>query len=343
MERVMAELANYFCEKDKLEVHLVLYGRHPEIFYQLSQQIIIHQPKTIFNNNLRFIYSLGRLYYLRQIVKKIKPKSILSFGEYWNSFVLIALFNLTYPIFISDRCSPEKKFSKIHTYLRKRLYPRAKGIIAQTNKSKDAYLAQSKQTNIKVIGNPIRKFQSQSENEKENVVLNVGRLIHTKHQDKLIELFLKINMPGWKLVVIGYDHLQQRNSEQLRSIIANNFAEDKVYLEGKKTNVEDYYSRSKIFAFTSSSEGFPNAIGEAMSAGVPVVAFDCIAGPSEMIQDNFNGFLIPLFDYEQFSEKLEMLMRNDDLRKNLGEQAGKDIQRFSVEYIGEKYLDFLLE
>ena len=145
------------------------------------------------------------------------------------------------------------------------------------------------------------------------------------------------------MIIVGYDHLQQKNFDRLKKIIRENNAESKVFLEGRQENVDSYYRRSKVFAFTSSSEGFPNVIGEAMSAGVPVVAFDCIAGPSEMIQDNFNGFLIPLFDYEQFSEKLVMLMRNDDFRKSLGEQAEKDIQRFSVEYIGEKYLKFLLE
>ena len=86
----------------------------------------------------------------------------------------------------------------------------------------------------------------------------------------------------------------------MRRIIADNNAEDKVFLEGKQADVETYYFKSKVFAFTSSSEGFPNVIGEAMSARLPVIAFDCIAGPSEMIKDNENGFLIPLFNFGQF-------------------------------------------
>jgi hypothetical protein len=72
--------------------------------------------------------------FLRKKVKLIKPDSILSFGEYWNSFVLIALIGLPYPVFISDRCSPDKEFTRIHTILRKWFYPKAKGIIAQTIK-----------------------------------------------------------------------------------------------------------------------------------------------------------------------------------------------------------------
>ena len=171
----------------------------------------------------------------------------------------------------------------------------------------------------------------------------VGRLIKTKHQDKLIELFLKISKPGWKLVIVGYDHLKQNNSAILMKIIADNNAEDQIILEGKQADVETYYLKSKIFAFTSSSEGFPNVIGEAMSAGLPVIAFDCVAGPSEMIKDNQNGFLIPLFDYELFQEKLEMLMDNDELRIMFGDRAREDIKHFSLDIIGEQYFTTLAE
>ena len=170
----------------------------------------------------------------------------------------------------------------------------------------------------------------------------VGRLIKSKHQDKLIELFLNIKIPGWRLILVGYDHLKQKNYERLQEIIAQNKAEHKVFLEGKQADVDNYYAISKIFTFTSSSEGFPNAIGEAMSAGLPAVAFDCVAGPSEMIKDNYNGFLIPLFDYNKFQEKLEMLMTHEDLRASFGKKASEDIKQFSIIRIGEQYLQFIL-
>jgi GalNAc-alpha-(1->4)-GalNAc-alpha-(1->3)-diNAcBac-PP-undecaprenol alpha-1,4-N-acetyl-D-galactosaminyltransferase len=73
-----------------------------------------------------------------------------------------------------------------------------------------------------------------------------------------------------------------------------------------------------------------------------VVAFDCVAGPSEMIRDNFNGFLVPLYDYKQFQEKLELLMNNEDLRSEFGKNAKEDIQKFSINQIGEQYLQFIL-
>jgi glycosyltransferase involved in cell wall biosynthesis len=341
MERAMSELAVYFAAKGTMSVHIILYGITREIFYDIPDTITIHTPRFTFNNRIRFISTLRTLLFLRKTVKSISPAAVLSFGEYWNSFVIIALFRLKYRIYVSDRCQPDKDFGVIHNFLRKRLYPLAAGVIAQTEKAGEIYDYQALNTNIRVIGNPIREIPYRGNIVRENVVLTVGRLINSKHHDKLIEVFLGISNPDWKLVIVGYDHLKQNNSEKLLKMISDYDARERVILEGKRSDVELYYLKSKIFAFTSSSEGFPNVIGEAMSAGVPVIAFDCIAGPSEMIEDGRNGFLVPLFDYDQFRQKLKILMDNIELRENFGKQAQVDILRFSTSQIGEQYLEFM--
>jgi glycosyltransferase involved in cell wall biosynthesis len=342
MERVLSELASYFSLDNKLEIHIVLYDNLREIFYPVPGKISIHKPEFNFNNKWRLLNTLRTFVYLRKTVKRIRPDSVLSFGEYWNSFVLLALSGLSYPVYISDRCSPVKKFSRFHTILRKVLYPGAAGIIAQSEMAKEIYATQFSSTEIRVIGNPIRNISTGSADQKEKIVLMVGRLIKTKHQDKLIELFMEINAPEWKLVLVGYDHLKQNNFERLQTLINTNNCQDRIILTGKQADVDKFYASSSIFAFTSSSEGFPNAIGEAMSAGLPVVAFNCIAGPSEMVIDNYNGFLVPLFDYNQFRDKLEILMKDKDLRDRFGKNAKETIKQFSISSIGDKFLEFIL-
>ena len=342
MERAMSELAAFFCLQEDIEVHLVMYGKTAEVFYHVPQNLKIHRPVQSFNDRFRTFHTLKRLIYLRQTVKEIRPDSILSFGEIWNSFVLIALYGLKFPIFISDRCSPTRTYNVIHSLLRNILYPLATGIICQTQRAKEIYENQFRIRNITVIGNPIRSISQDKKTEKENIVLMVSRLIISKNQDKLIEIFLGIGISDWKLVLVGYDHLGQNYSENLREIISRNKAEEKVILAGKQENVDLYYRKSRIFAFTSSSEGFPNAIGEAMSAGIPVVAFDCIAGPSEMIRNDYNGFLVPVHDYATFSDKLKVLMQDDELRQKFGNRAKEDIGIFSPETICNRYLCFIL-
>jgi GalNAc-alpha-(1->4)-GalNAc-alpha-(1->3)-diNAcBac-PP-undecaprenol alpha-1,4-N-acetyl-D-galactosaminyltransferase len=342
MERVMSELAHYFCEKAECEVHLVLYGLTREIFYEIPANIIIHKPAFEFDNSKRTWNTIKTLWFLRTKFKTIQPDTILSFGELWNNFVLLTTIGLNYPVYISDRCQPDKSLGKLHDSLRKLLYPRAKGIIAQTQIAKEIYSNQFKHNNIEVIGNPIRAVQLNDQIEKENIVLSVGRLIKSKQHDELIKLFVKINKPNWKLVIVGDDALKQNNMSKLKVLIKELNAEENIILAGKQNDVDTYYLRSSIFAFTSSSEGFPNVIGEAQSAGLSVISFDCIAGPSDLIKNNQNGYLIPLNNYEKFEEKLLYLMESDEERIRLGDNAKKTISEFEATKIADKFYNFII-
>ena len=342
MERVMSELAKYFCYKTDNQVHLILYGKIPEVFYLVPSQVHLHKPLALFNSRFRLFSTIGRLYFLRNAVRRIKPESILSFGEYWNSFVLLALLGLSYPIFVSDRCSPIKRFSKFHTFLRNCLYPRARGIIAQTERTKQIYYSYFKHEKIVVIGNPIAQFKRNQDYNKENYVLTIGRLINSKHHDRLIKIFSQVSAPSWKLIIVGDDAQKQSNMLRLKKLIQSLNMEDRIFLAGSQKEVDIFYFKSKIFAFTSSSEGFPNVIGEAMAAGLPVISYDCITGPSELITDGENGFLVPVYDDVSFRDKLQLLIINEDLRISMSEKAMESVKKFELGIIGQKYLDFIL-
>jgi GalNAc-alpha-(1->4)-GalNAc-alpha-(1->3)-diNAcBac-PP-undecaprenol alpha-1,4-N-acetyl-D-galactosaminyltransferase len=344
MERVMSEIARYFARKDEIELHLILYGITREIFYSIPESILIHKPSFRFNNRWRLFYTLKTLYFLRIKIKEIKPTCILSFGEYWNNFLLLSILGLNQSAYISDRSQPDKSLGWLDDKLRHLLYPMANGLILQTEKAKDLYLTKNRHHNIAVIGNPIRNFYNfKFTQEREKNILMVGRLIKSKHQDKLIEMFAKVSPSDWKLIVVGYDHLKQNNLDKLKRLTKDLDVEQRVVFTGKQDNVDEIYLKSSIFAFTSSSEGFPNVIGEAMAAGLPVIAFDCVAGPSEMITDGQDGYLIPLFDYELFQSRMVELMKDEELRSRIGTNAKESIKKFSSEKICEAFYKFISE
>ncbi len=89
-------------------------------------------------------------------------------------------------------------------------------------------------------------------------------------------------------------------------------------------------------------EGFPNVIGEALSAGLPVVSYDCVSGPSELIKIGENGFLVDVFDDTTFKEKLQFLIDNPTVLNDISKKSSKSIGDFSSEKIGEKFLEVLL-
>ncbi len=340
MERVMSELVAYFAATGKYNVHLVLYGIKRDIFYKVPDNIIIYRPEFEFDNSKRLLSTIKTHFFLRKTIKRIKPIAALSFGERWNNMVLLALLGTGVPLFVSDRAQPDKSLGKVQDTLRKLLYPTAKGIIAQTQKALSIYKKMYQHANMKVIGNPIRPIPAENVT-RENYILMVGRYIKSKQQDVLIEIFSKLDAPNWKLVLVGYDHLKQSNQIKWEELAKQLNVAERVVFTGKQFDVERYYLSSKIFAFSSASEGFPNVIGEAMSAELPVVSFDCIAGPSDLIQEGENGYLIPLGDKDLFAQKLQMLVDDEALRTQMGRNAKTAIQKFELNYICGEFESFL--
>jgi GalNAc-alpha-(1->4)-GalNAc-alpha-(1->3)-diNAcBac-PP-undecaprenol alpha-1,4-N-acetyl-D-galactosaminyltransferase len=110
---------------------------------------------------------------------------------------------------------------------------------------------------------------------------------------------------------------------------------------GTQANVESFYDQAKIFAFTSSSEGFPNVIAEALASGLPVVSYNCVAGPADLITDGENGFLVRQFDDESFCDRLTQLMADEEMRIRMSASARASISRLSPKSVASKMLDFM--
>lgn len=339
MERVMSILL--WETRNQLptaSLHLVLYGINRDVFYEIPEQIKIHRPQFKFNNKRRTLDTLKTLWFLRKKISNLNPDAILSFGERWNNLVLLAGLGRKWPIYVSDRCQPDLSLGPIQDVLRKWLYPKAMGVIAQTSQAKAVYQQMYRQKNLYVIGNPIKQVNSLECAPREKIILNIGRLIDSKHHVELIHIFLKINKPDWKLVIVGGNALKQNNFDKLNSLIKQKQSEKKIILTGPLKDVNSWYRKASIFAFPSSSEGFPNVIAEALAYGLPVVAFDCIAGPRDLIEQGKNGFLIKNLDFKSFEERLEHLMVNEKLRKEMSTYAGKSVEKFDEEYIAKEFL-----
>ncbi|MBK8486685.1 MAG: glycosyltransferase [Bacteroidetes bacterium] len=342
MEKVMASLANYFATNSKDEIHLILYGKPHEIFYDIHTLVIIHKPHFAFNTKYRRINTIKTACFIRSTIRKIRPITILSFGHIWNSLVMLSLLGIKKKIFLSDRAQPDLPISFVYQKLRKYLYPKATGIIAQTIYAKDFFQRWMPYNNIRVIANPIHEVPQTMLGQRQNIILSVGRLIKTKHHDKLINIFNQINNSDWQLIIVGGDAEKQNIHELLNLQINALDLQQRVLLTGEVQNVIPYYIQANIFAFTSSTEGFPNALAEAMAHGCACISYDCIAGPADLIDDGVNGFLIPEGNEKLYIEKLRLLMEDADLRKQFGLAAREKMKQFSTDKIAQQYLDFIL-
>lgn len=343
IERAISTLANNFVSKG-YEVHCVtLLPLNP--FFKLDDRIHLYVPKLPFSRNKMSFINYLKFYsnvfspfgYLRKTVKTIAPDTILDFCEGFP-LVILSLAGLNIPLFTSKRTSPNFQ-PPIHLrILRFIAYSinKPSGVIVQTNaalKNKQWFLGK----NIRVIPNAAREI-TYYDSTRQDWIVAVGRLHKEKGFDRLMKAFAKLDAPDWKLIIAGGGE----HSEYFHQLSAQLKIENKIVFLGKVENIDKLLSESKIFALTSYREGFPNALCEAMVSGLPCVSFDIIAGPSDIIQDGINGFLVVDNDIEAFTERLQFLINSPEVRNKISIEAKKIKDQYSTDKIANEYLNFIL-
>lgn len=81
----------------------------------------------------------------------------------------------------------------------------------------------------------------------------------------------------------------------------------------------------------------PMVLGEAMTCGIPPVSFTCPCGPRDIITDGEDGVLVENGNTDQLAEKLNFLIENENIRKQMGEKAVMNVRRFNLENIMQKW------
>lgn len=180
----------------------------------------------------------------------------------------------------------------------------------------------SEKTHIIYNGIDLERFKppdtnpSQSTAPTKLVIGTAGRLEKEKGHRYLLDVGcrLKERQLNFRIVIAG----EGSHRNHLEDQIQNMGFGDEIELLGFVSDVEEFMQQIDIFAFPSLWEGFGYATAEAMAAGRPVVAFD-VSSNREVVQDGETGYLVPIEDVEQFSEKIFLLANSPLLRKRLGE------------------------
>jgi len=335
MERIMSEFANYLAQNDA-EVWIVLMFRD-DIFYKLDSGVKIIQPPRKKKYNLTYAFYLFP--FLRRQIKKIDPDVVLSFGERYNSYLLLALFGLGTRVYISDRSSPHKHLSKLNLWMSRILYRRAAGIIAQTSKAAELLSERlnDADSNIRVIPNPLRGIVEKKIHKK-NQIVALGRLVKEKRYDRLLDVMRRLENKSWDLVIVGDGYLRTDVENMIRDYKLHN----RVILAGQQKNVDPFLNGSRIFVLTSDIEGYPNALCEAMAHGLACISFDCVAGPRDIIDNGVNGILVEDGNIEHFAKELDALIMDADKRQHIGKEAEKIKIKLNRNEIFRQYLDFII-
>lgn len=168
--------------------------------------------------------------------------------------------------------------------------------------------------------------------DKDNIIGVVANLKKIKNHLFLLKAFKEIVKvkDNLKLIFIGQgSDLDEENSEkEIQDYIKQNDLAHHVLLLGKRNDVPDLLQTFDVFCLTSFKEGLPLSILEAMASGLPIVGTN-VAGISQLIQHEYNGFLVEVGDIRKLKYYLLLLLNNKTLRKKMGEK--------SIEIINDSY------
>jgi len=335
MERVVSLLSNH-AAKNGYDVYIICLI-NKKSYYYLDDRVNVLEPAFEYKKGL--LNKTKVFYHVSSCLFSVRPSVVLSFSEVFNPLSIISAKLANIPVYISDRSNPKKELSLLTQILRKLTYPLAKGMISQTELAKTISLNKGYNNNITVIPNPLREIDDTIERIKGPIIISVGRLVSTKNYKELIDIFFEIeDEKKWQLWILGDGPDRSDLQEHINELKLN----DRVKLFGAVKDVDSYLSKASIFAFSSISEGFPNALSEAIAYPLPCIAYDCPAGPADLIKNEENGFLIPIHDRDSFKLHLIKLMRNNLLRESFMSSYKLHRKSYNIDSISERYLNFLL-
>lgn len=175
----------------------------------------------------------------------------------------------------------------------------------------------------------------------EKRLVSVGRLSPEKGFMDLLKMYniLHKDYPEWRLEIIG-DGVEK---EKLNRYIKEHALEDSVTLHGfrDKEYIDKILHKSSIYLLTSFTESFGIVLIEAMSHGVPCIAFDSAEGARELIQSGKNGYLIKNRSYTAFLKKVEDLINKKAERKRIGEISRAGVKQYTCEVVKEQWFDLI--
>ena len=193
------------------------------------------------------------------------------------------------------------------------------------------FLIKNKHTKVVLVPNMLYYIPSkQSKLDKKNII-TISRLDYGKRNDDIIRAFSKIKEKDWKLYIIG----DGKEFNNLNKLINDLNMNDRIILTGykNKEEIEEYMLNSSLFLMASETEGLPMVLLEAMSYGIPCIAYEIASGVNDIIDNNKNGYIIKNRNEEEYIEKIEKVINDSKLRNELGIEAKNKANEFSKEKI----------
>lgn len=334
IERVVSTLANELC----VDYHVtILVKDEPTSFYFLNERIGMQTINACLKLDMMSRFKRACSLFYSLFISTFKLRAYFSKYSYDYIYVTTPLsfieclftFKVSNKIIASEHGAREN-YNRVYKLI-KNIYKLAKVYVLPTTDDYTYYL--SKGFPVVYIPHLRPSLPYIKTDVRQKRVINIGRFTADKRQLLLIRIWSKIiidspELKNWELLLVGQGELK----DEIEKLINSLSMSDSIKILSPQKNVQELYSQASIFALTSSSEGFGMVLLEALSFGLPVISFDCPAGPKDIIENGRDGYLIKDDNYALYESKLRELMLNEDSRLSMSEsgflkgQAWNDIK-----------------
>lgn len=340
-ERVMAYLVNAFADAGYESILVTSFWHDGE--YKISDKVnrITIEEKRTQQSWLQ--KNILRVAVLRKACKKYKPDILISFMAEPNLRAMAAAFGLQTRNLISVRGDPDREYMGWkRRFLGKHMLQFADACVFQTEDAK-AWFPQKLQKKSRIIMNPVgNRFYKVKRNPVKNKIVACGRLMPIKNHRLLIDAFANVRqkMPDAVLEIYGQGKMEQELQRRINELGITDCA----FLMGQTAEMEEVLSKADLFVLTSDAEGMPNALLEALAAGVPCISTDCpCGGPGMVIEDDVNGRLVEVNNTNMLEKRILELLLDRKKLKQLGEKARKRARMFSEETVFLNWKEYVDE
>lgn len=325
-QRVVSNLANAFCEYYEVEL-LSIYQTNETPAFPLNHKVKLnflhHKERGMVRGKF---YKLIDKFYESYLLKKRYQNCIIIYNN-MPHYPIFKNKNTHYLYILHER---QKKF--------RTKYKHYDALIAINLEQKA--LLEKHHKNVIYIPNFLPKMPDAITNHQQKVVLFLGRFSKEKGVLRLINIWKKVQEDGkfkdWKLIIVGEGVQKEQIEDKIKALHLST----SIIIKPFTKEVEKEYLSASIYAMTSHKEGFGMVLIESASYALPSVAFDITSGPSDIIENEKSGFLIEDGNLQEFAKKLQLLMRDENLRKTMGENAKIHTKKhFSKELVLQKWQD----
>ena len=187
---------------------------------------------------------------------------------------------------------------------------------------------------VTVLPNPARRHGVAYDAESK-VILSAGLLAKIKRFDLLVPIgkIVFAGHPDWKWVLCG----DGPERDTLEAAVREAGLAENIIFCGAVKDMEPMYRSAAMYVLTSEMEGLPMVLLEAKSHGLPIVSFDIETGPSDIVRDGVNGYLVPSGDTGAMADMICRLIEDEALRRRFSANTALDMDKFDEERIVEQW------